>query len=552
MAVEATSSTRGVQGAGSPVDGSASATGSGSGTDRAKTAGRGGIAVLGAKLFFLVVGFVQQPLLRHTVGLSSFGSLAQAQVIANTVNNIVVSSGTQGVSRAVAGARGNEAQALRATLGVHVPLAVVVALAMTVATPFYAAFEHAQDVVVPLYVLAGVALLYGLYAPLIGVLNGRNLFGRQALLDVTFATLRTAGMVGVGWWFVHRGGSGVLGITIGWVAAAAIIVPLALRWTGVGQRVAPGPRPVGVPTSGAYLRGLAPIAGAQLATNVLLVTDIALLGRFLGTSASATGLEEAAARDAVVKSLAIYKECQTFAFLPYQLLFAITLVLFPMVARARAEGDDRAVREYVARGARLAAIFCGLMVGVIAAIPGSMLSFAYGPDDAAQGADVLRVMVLGQGAFAMLGIATTVLTSVGREGLAALVTAGAVVAVGGSCWLAVPSTPFGHAQLVRTAQATAGGLAIALVVGATLVRAVVGAFVPGKTALRVGLALAVCVAIGLLSPRFGRLVTPIVAAVIAGLYLAVLVVLRELGKSDLSMIKALRGGRGGASASAKP
>jgi Zn-dependent protease len=68
----------------------------------------------------------------------------------------------------------------------------------------------------------------------------------------------------------------------------------------------------------------------------------------------------------------------------------------------------------------------------------------------------------------------------------------------------------------------------------------------------VGLALAVCVAIGLLSPRFGRLVTPIVAAVIAGLYLAVLVVLRELGKSDLSMIKALRGGRGGASASAKP
>ena len=32
--------------------------------DRAKTAGRGGVAVLGAKLFFLVVGFVQQPLLR--------------------------------------------------------------------------------------------------------------------------------------------------------------------------------------------------------------------------------------------------------------------------------------------------------------------------------------------------------------------------------------------------------------------------------------------------------------------------------------------------------
>jgi len=522
------------------------------GTDRAKTAGRGGIAVLGAKLFFLVVGFIQVPLLRHVVGLASYGSFAQAQVIANPVNNIVITSCTQGVSRAVAGARGNEAQALRVALGVHVPLAVVIAFGMMVATPIYAGFERAQDVVVPLYVLAGVALLYGLYAPLIGVLNGRNRFGRQALLDVTFATLRTVGMVGVGWWFVHHGGSGLLGITIGWVAAAALIVPLALRWTGVGKRVEPGPRPEGVPTARAYLGVLGSIAGAQLATNALMQVDIGLLGRFLGTSASATGLSEVAARDAALKGIAIYGECRTFAFLPYQLLFAVTLILFPMVARARAEGDDKAVREYVARGARLAAIFCGLMVGVIVAIPGSMLSLAFGADDAAQGADVLRVMVLGQGAFAMLGIAMTVLTSVGREGLAALVTAGAVVAVGASCWLAVPSAPFGHDQLLRTAQAAAGALAVSLVVGAALVRTVTGAFVPAKTALRVALTVAAFVAIGLFTPRFGRLVTPLVAAVLGGFYLAVLVALRELGKSDLAMITALRGGRSSASASTKP
>ncbi len=181
-----------------------------------------------------------------------------------------------------------------------------------------------------------------------------------------------------------------------------------------------------------------------------------------------------------------------------------------------------------------------------------MLSLAFGPDDAAQGADVLRVMVLGQGAFAMLGIAMTVLTSVGREGLAAIVTAGAVLAVGVSCWLAVPSAPFGHDQLLRTAQAAAGALALSLAVGAALVRAVTGAFVPAKTALRVGLAVGACVAIGVFTPRFGKLVTPVVAALLGAFYLAALLALRELGKSDLSMIKALRGGRGGASASARP
>src|SRR5579883_2654244 len=129
----------------------------------ARAAGRGGVAVLGAKLFFLVVGFVQQPLLRLAVGLTDFGALAQALVVANTVNNVVIASGTQGVSRVAAGSRGAEPEALRATLRVHVPLAIVVGVVMAAAAPLYADFERAPDVVAPLLVLAGVALLYGLY-----------------------------------------------------------------------------------------------------------------------------------------------------------------------------------------------------------------------------------------------------------------------------------------------------------------------------------------------------------------------------------------------------
>ncbi|MDP9149873.1 MAG: lipopolysaccharide biosynthesis protein, partial [Myxococcota bacterium] len=421
----------------------------------AQAAGRGGVAVLGAKLFFLVAGFVQQPLLRMAVGLNDFGGLAQALVVANTVNNVVVASGTQGVSRAVAEARGQEDEALRGALEVHVPLAVLVAAAMVAAAPIYARFERAEDVVAPLCVLAGVALLYGIYAPLIGYLNGRSRFGRQALLDVTFAAVRTAGLIGFGYAFVKNGASGVLGTTVGWVAATAVIVPLAARSTGLGRRSAGVPHPPGVVrTRRAYLAMLGPIAGAQLCTNVLMQIDIALLGRFLSERALSAGLPADAQRDVVKQWLAIYKECQTFAFLPYQLLFSITLVLFPMVARARADADHVAVRAYIARGARLAAIFCGLLVGVVVAMPESMLSFAYGAADASRGADVLRTMAIAQAAFAMLGIATTVLTSLGRERTSALVTLAAVVGVAVGCSVMVPGAALGHAQLVRSASAS--------------------------------------------------------------------------------------------------
>ncbi|HZU83029.1 MAG TPA: lipopolysaccharide biosynthesis protein [Polyangiaceae bacterium] len=519
--------------------------------DAARTAGRGGIAVLGAKLFFLVVGFAQQPLLRLAVGLSDFGGLAQALVVSNMVNNVVISSGTQGVSRVVAGARGHEDEALRATLRVHAPIAAAVAAAMLSAAPLYARFERAEDVVAPLFVLAGVALLYGLYAPLIGYLNGRNRFVGQAALDVTFATLRTLGLVGFGHAFVVHGASGVLGTTVGWVAAAALIVPLALRSTGLGARTPPGaPRPASVPTARAYLAVLAPIAGAQLCTNMLMQMDIALLGRFLSEQAAAAGASPALQRDAVTQWVAIYKECQTFAFLPYQLLFSVTLVLFPMLARAHADGDQAAVRAYVARGARLAAIFCGLIVGVIVAMPESMLSFAYGPADAARGADVLRTMALAQGAFAMLSIATTVLSSLGRERTAALLTLAAVVSVTAACCALVPSAPMGHAQLMRSAQATGVALAVTLVAAGWTVHRGTGAFVPAATALRVGVALAACVGLGLVAPRFGRLTTPLVALCVGVLYFALLVAAREVGRADLAMVRALRSTRSGAARAA--
>ena len=496
---------------------------------------------MGAKVFFLVVGFIQQPLIRLAVGLNDFGALAQAFALANTVNNVVVSGGTQGVSRVVAGARGHEDEALRAALRVHVPLAVIVAALMAAAAPLYAGFERAEDVIAPLLILAAVALFYGLYAPLIGCLNGRQRFGRQAALDVTFATARTLGLVGVGYSFVKHGASGVLGTTVGWVAAAAFIVPLAAHSTGLGKPLPRGqPRPAEVPSARKYLAILGPIAGAQLCTNLLMQIDIALLGRFLSERAVLSAyLTPDAQREAAKQWLAIYKECQTFAFLPYQLLFSITLVLFPLLARAHAEDDQRAVRIYVARGARLAAIFVGLLVSAVVAMPDSMLSLAYGARDAALGADVLRIMALSQAAFAMLGVATTVLTSLGREKTAALITLAAVIAVAAACTALVPGAELGRTQLVRSTQASGGALVATLIVAAAVVRAKTGAFVPAATVLRTATALGACFALGFFTPHVGRLVTPLLALAVGAVYVALLAITGEVGASDLSAIRAL-------------
>jgi stage V sporulation protein B len=132
-----------------------------------------------------------------------------------------------------------------------------------------------------------------------------------------------------------------------------------------------------------------------------------------------------------------------------------------------------------------------------------------------------------------------VLTSIGRERTAALLTLAAVIAVGLACWGLVPGAAFGHDQLVRSAQASGGALLVTLVVAGFIVKAQTGAFVPPATAVRVLLALGGCGALGMVAPHFGRLVTPLIAAAVGAGYVAVLVALREIGKEDLILVKGI-------------
>jgi stage V sporulation protein B len=506
----------------------------------ARNAGRGGIAVLGAKVFFIFTGLAQQTLLPRAIGLAGYGALARVLALSNILNNVVVASSTQGVSRAVARAIGAEGRAFRATLRVHVPLAIALAAGFAAGAPWLASFEGAPYIVKPLLLMALVALFYGLYAPIIGLLNGRGQFSRQAALDVTFAVLRTVGLVGVGWLVAREGGSGVTGSTLGFALAALAIVPLAALFarsprpaTSEGIRgSSPIVESVADVRPRAYLAELAPLAAAQFFTNAVMQVDITLLGHFLSKGGDSKSADE---------WVAVYRACQLFAFLPYQMLLSITQVLFPMLARAKAEGNMAGVRGYVERGARLALIACGMMVSVIVALPRQLLAFAYTGDVADRGADALRILALGQGTYAILAIATTVLASLGRERLSALITMGALTMVVGACAILVSGAPFGGAQLQATAIGTSVALLCALIAAGIAVRRIAGGFLQALSVARVLFALGVAAALGSLLPAHGgRVLTIVLAAAVVATFAFVLVVTRELTGTDLEIVRKVR------------
>lgn len=504
----------------------------------AKRAGRGGLFVLGAKVFFILAGLVQQALLPKALGLAGYGALSRVLAASNILNNVVVASSTQGVSRAVAGAAGHERAAFAVARRVHVPLALGFAVLLLGMAPVVAWYEKAPHIRTPLFAMAGVLAVYGVYAPLVGALNGSRRFDRQAALDVTAAALRTVGLVGLGWLVARSGGSGVLGSVLGAVGAAAVVFLVALRWVGVDGRGLPAEAPGAASLGGprAYFLGILPVILAQACTNALMQADILVLGRYL--SASATGDDPTKAADEWV---AVYRACQLFAFLPYQLLFSVTQVLFPMIAKVRAEGTREELARVVERGGRLGAIVCGLLVSVVVALPGSLLRFAYDPTVAERGRGALHVLALAQAAFAILGLGTTILVGIGKEVSALVIT---LVALGLVLLLSttgVPRAEFGQAQLLVCAACTAAALALALVVTVVVVRRSTGAFVPWLTAARVALAVGGAWALGSATPTTGRGTTIVLSAAVAGAYVLALIVTRELKGEDLAMARAILG-----------
>src|SRR5690606_11720742 len=124
-----------------------------------------------------------------------------------------------------------QGESLRRTLVIHIALAAVAAAGFFVLAEPVGAWMGAPHVVPALQLLSAILLLYGIYTPLVGALNGTRRFLWQAGLDAAAATLRTIGLIGGAWWFAKNataGFGGVEGASAGFVGGAVVVVLFAL------------------------------------------------------------------------------------------------------------------------------------------------------------------------------------------------------------------------------------------------------------------------------------------------------------------------------------
>lgn len=506
----------------------------------ARQAGRGGLALTAGKLYFLVSGLAQQILLSRILGEGGYGALSTAQSVASISYNPIVQAGIQGVSREIATVPADEARSVQAVLmQIHVGIAVLSSVLFFILAAPLASLLGAPHITGGIRILSGVLLLYGLYAPIIGVLNGVRRFVAQAGLDILASTLRTLGLVAGAYaatrWFTSSTDPDpaiqVQSTAWGFCAAGVLILAVAVGLAGFGKKGTTGP------TLGRYMAVVLPILGGQILLNLLFQADALLLRKFTADAAVLSGLAPKEADPFV----GAYRQTQLFCFLPFQLLTSLTFVLFPLLATARAQERQGEVAALIERGLRIALIVAGLIIATVVAIPAGLLALVFGPESARLGADSMRILAVGMGFFAVLGVMMSAMNSLGAERQSLILIGLAALLVLILCVFGARTERLETALLSRVALATSTAMFLVTLVSALVLKKLTRANLPWLTLIRVGLGVLVT---GFLGSRFlqgGHLVTLAGAIATSVLFLLVLVVSGELTKDDWHKLRALLG-----------
>lgn len=490
-------------------------------------AGRGFLWLTAAKLHFMLAGWAIYAYLPHKLSQVQYGQLMIVIGLVSILNNVMVSSAVQGTSRFTAAQPNAVGAALRAGLGIFL-LVGATAAAMVALGAGWIARAEADPGLAPLYrIAAPVALAYALYAVCVGSLNGRHRFGAQAAFDASYATLRMGAMI-LGAVIL----SSAWGVLAGYSAGAVLICGVGLAVVGHRALTDRAPAPG---LTRAMLIFVAPLALHQLGVNLLLRTDLLLIKALGGQAVSAGATDAAQAASASVLS-AHYAAAQMFAFLPYQALIALSMVVFPLVADAAAAKHTDRMRDTATGALRFALIFGAGLAAVLAAQPAGIIDVVY-PEAYRAGGVALRFLSWGILGLSLITLSCAMLNAAGYTKRVVLLTFVTWGAQAGAVALALRSAATPVQVLRWSAAASAAALLAGGVAAATVVWQTFGARPSGKTVLRVALAAAAAAATGLVLPGRPLLATVGGCFVSLAVFVVVLALTGELGRKDLDAVR---------------
>ena len=488
-----------------------------------------------AKLWFLVAGLLMQLLLPRALGSAAlFGMWTLVLGWVSVVNNVLIQATIQSVAHfAAAGAQALQ-DAKRTALQVNLRLGSAIAVAFFLAAPLVARFEHDTELISHLRLSSGVIWAYSFYAVFVGAANGARQFHKQAGLDMTFSTLRT---------FLVLAAALVFHATLpavgGFVLAAVLIMFLAIAVVGLPAR---GQSPADLGRRMLSYMGWLMLYMAAI--NVLMFIDGWWLKRLCTEAASQAGMAAAEAKRSVDALVGVYAAAQTVARLPYQLILAVAFIIFPLLSTPALRADQARTRRYIESTLRYSLVVMLVMVAGLGVRPQATLRLLY-PAEYSTGAAAFSILLAAYVCFSLMCIVGTITNSLGRALPTALLGIATALITCGAVYFAIGrGLESGDPPLRVAALGLLVGMGSGLALNLIYLWYCFQVTLPPLSLLRAGIGSAAVFALGRVWPEPGtagllgsKVGTLLCAGLASLIYLAVLMLLRELSLRELLLLR---------------
>jgi stage V sporulation protein B len=476
--------------------------------DVAQTAGRGTIYITLAKIWFMVSGYGIHFVLSRLMSEEQYGLYNVAVGAVSIINAVIITGTYQTVSKYIS-QEPEKADAVKSkALKMQALVGGGASLGFFLLAPIIARYLNDPRLSDYLRLASLITLAYSFYAVFTGYFNGQKNFFAQAALDITYSTLKLAFIVLLVWL-----GFGVMGGIGGFALAAATVLALSVLLAGKGKGS-------GEVHASELLKFQGYLLLFTLVLNLLQKVDLMLV----------KALSSADAEQASVNS-GHYGAAVNLANITYQIIISIAFVIFPLVSEATFANDRERTRSYIAGTVRYSLIIMALVATLFSANSAELLRVFY-PEKYLPGAAPLTVLAFGMLLFGLLYVLTTIISASGNPKISLII---GFLTLGVSALLnyfLIP--PYG---LRGAATATTVAMFVGVSAASVYLLAKYNVLIRPVSLLRI----AGCAGlIYVLSTLFSTASRPLIIAQFAGLslvYVASLLVTKELGREDLAAIK---------------
>jgi len=375
-----------------------------------------------AKVVFMISGFVIYFSLPRILSPAEFGNYGVIIGFVSIFNMMLVVGNIQAVSKFVSEKPGIEPAIRAAAFRAQTLIGGSISLGLFFSADFIAYLFKDPSLALPIRIISAMPCLYSFYAVVMGSLNGRGLYQRQATLDITFAILKTsliiAGAVLMG---------NVLGALSGFTVTSLLIMIIGLVYIRSDHKeisIKDYPESHKRFSVKDLLRFEVSVMILTLLCNLLINMDLFMVKALVSAETSA-------------ELAGYYTAVQTFARIPYVLVVALALVMFPLISKSTFANDMNQCRRYIKSAFRFPLIIIAPIAIFISAYARDCMALVY-PDPYSVAAPALVILALAELFLAMFYLATTIINSSGSPGLSIGITVVAITFHAGACWLLIP------------------------------------------------------------------------------------------------------------------